>query len=102
MRVNQNSSSFKKRSQLKLHKRRQKPRLGTVSNIELLRMAAYRGRTSFSSSVIVVQNRDRKSTIFGSFLTSEGSKVSRVNAVVRKMKSIIYQLYKLHFDVYLY
>ena len=28
---------------MKLHKRRQKPRIGTVSNIELLRMAAYRG-----------------------------------------------------------
>ena len=86
---------------MKLHKRRQKPHIGTVSNIELLRMAAYRGRTSFSTS-IVVQNRDRKVHCFSPFLTFEGSKVSRAYAVAHEMKSIFYQLHKLHFYVYLY
>ena len=39
--------------------------------------------------------------IFCPFLAFEGSKVSRVYAVAREMKSIFHQLYKLHFDVYL-
>ena len=58
---------------MKLHKRRQKPRIETVSNIELLRMAAYRGRTSFSTS-IVVQNRDRKSAFLVRFLPLKDQK----------------------------
>ena len=82
---------------MKLHKQCQKPHLGTVSNIDLLRMAAYQGRTSFSTS-IVVQNRGRKNAFVSPFLSFEGSKVSRVYAVVREIKSIFYQLYKLHFD----
>ena len=40
--------------------------------------------------------------IFSPFLTFEESKVSRVYAVAREMKSVFYQLYNLHFDVYLY